>query len=146
MLSKASEYAIRSLVYVALRNREQERPGYREVAREIEAPEQFTAKILQTLVRQGLLLSIRGRGGGFFFDDKAKDLPLIEVIHAMEGYKLFTRCGIGLSQCSDTAPCPIHHQYASIRDQYQQLATQTTIQMLADRIAGGEAVLNRLAL
>src|SRR5690554_7670880 len=63
---------------------------------------------------------------------------------AMEGYKLFTRCGIGLSQCSDTAPCPIHHQYAGIRDQYQQLATQTTIQMLADRIAGGEAVLNRL--
>lgn len=144
MLSKASEYAIRSLVYVAIKNRDSQRPGYREIAREIEAPEQFTAKILQSLVRQGLLQSVRGRGGGFFFKPEAAPIPLIEVINSVEGYKLFTSCGIGLSQCSNTAPCPIHHQYAVIRDQYQQLATNTTIEMLAKKIIEGKAVLNRL--
>lgn len=144
MLSKASEYAIRSLVYVAIKNRDNQRPGYREIAREIEAPEQFTAKILQSLVRQGMLLSVRGRGGGFFFEPQAAPIALIEVINSVEGYKLFTRCGIGLSQCSDTSPCPIHHQYAVIRDQYQQLATNTTIEMLADKIVAGKAVLNRI--
>jgi Rrf2 family protein len=88
MLSKASEYAIRSLVCVAIKNRDNQRPGYREIAREIEAPEQFTAKILQSLVRQGMLQSVRGRGGGFFFAPDSPPLTLIEVINSVEGYKL----------------------------------------------------------
>ena len=146
MLSKASEYAIRSLIYIVIKNRDNHRAGYREIAAAIEGPEQFTAKILQSLVRHGMLSSVRGRGGGFSFDPKAADLRLIEVINAVEGYKLFTRCGIGLSQCSSTSPCPIHHQYAVIRDQYLDLASNTTVQMLADRIMEGEAVLNRLEL
>ena len=104
MLSKASEYAIRSLIYIVIKNRDNHRPGYREIAAAIEGPEQFTAKILQSLVRHGMLSSVRGRGGGFSFDPKAADLRLIEVINAVEGYKLFTRCGIGLSQCSSTSP------------------------------------------
>ena len=144
MLSKASEYAIRSLVYVAIKNRDNQRPGYREIAKEIEAPEQFTAKVLQSLVKQGLLNSVRGRGGGFFFKPDAAPIFLIEVINSVEGYKLFTRCGIGLSKCSDTEPCPIHHKYTVIRDQYRELATSTTIEMLAKQIVEGKAVLNRL--
>ena len=80
MLSKASEYAIRALVYIETKNRGNNRPGYREIAAAIDAPEQFTAKILQSLVRQGMLNSVRGRGGGFFFDADADPLKLVDVI------------------------------------------------------------------
>ncbi|MGQ1945969.1 RrF2 family transcriptional regulator [Geofilum sp. OHC36d9] len=144
MLSKAAEYAIRSLVYIAISNRDGHRPGYREIAKEIEAPEQFTAKVLQGLVRNDFIKSVRGRGGGFFFAAESKPLTLLAVINQVEGYELFTRCGIGLSRCSDEAPCPIHKQYAVVRDQYRQLAANTTIQSLADKIISGDAVLNRL--
>jgi DNA-binding IscR family transcriptional regulator len=51
MLSKSAEYAIRALVYIQLQNWEGKRPGYREIAREIESPEHFTAKILQIMTR-----------------------------------------------------------------------------------------------
>ncbi len=144
MLSKASEYAIRALVYICMKDRESVRPGYREIAQYIEAPEQFTAKVLQTLVRSGLLSSVRGRGGGFFFEKDRDPIAIIDVINEMEGNHLFTRCGIGLNRCSDESPCPIHHQYAVVRDQYKRLAEQTTIKDLAERILSGDAVLNRL--
>ena len=144
MLSKASEYAIRALVYISIKSRESLRPGYREISQYIEAPEQFTAKVLQSLVRNGFIQSVRGRGGGFFFEDNNKPLTLLEVINETDGYRLFTRCGIGLSKCSDSEPCPIHHQYAIVRDQYHDLAANTTIQSLADKIISGDAVLNRL--
>ena len=146
MLSKASEYAIRALVYIETKNRGNNRPGYREIAAAIDAPEQFTAKLLQSLVRQGLLKSVRGRGWGFFFDADADPLKLVDVITSVEGNKLFTKCGIGLSQCSSESPCPIHHEYAVIRDRYLNLVSQTTIQILAARIMEGDAVLNRLNL
>ncbi len=144
MLTKATEYAIRAMVYIVLKNREQKRPGYREIAREIEAPEHFTAKILQTLVKQSVIQSAKGRGGGFFCSPDRKPVTIIEVIQHVEGLKLFTRCGIGLSHCSDTNPCPIHNEYAIIRNKYQELAALTTIQSLADKISNGHAVLNRI--
>jgi Rrf2 family protein len=144
MLSKATEYAIRAMVYIAVKNRENQRPGYREIAREIEAPAHFTAKILQIMVRQSLLHSAKGRGGGFYCQANDRPVTIIEVIQHVEGLRLFTSCGIGLSQCSDTNPCPIHQEYAVIRNQYQKLAASTTIQSLADKIIRGDAVLNRL--
>ncbi len=83
MLSKSTEYAIRALVFVQLRNWEQKRPGVGEIAKEIEAPEAYTAKILQILTKNKLMDSMKGRGGGFFFKDNQSSLTLYDVIHVM---------------------------------------------------------------
>ncbi len=80
MLGKTTEYAIRALVYIYIRNLEGKRPGFKEIARNINSPEQFTAKILQNLARAGIIYSMKGRGGGFFFDQNNSPLPLFEVI------------------------------------------------------------------
>ena len=55
MLSKATEYALRALIYIYVRNISDQRAGFREISREIEAPEQYTAKILQQLVKMGII-------------------------------------------------------------------------------------------
>ena len=66
MLAKGTEYAVRAMVYVQLKNWEQKRPGLGEIAKEIEAPPAYSAKILQTLTRHQLLDSMKGRGGDSF--------------------------------------------------------------------------------
>jgi len=58
MLSKSTEYAIRALVFVQLRNSENNRPGVNEIAIEIGAPVAYSAKILQTLTKHRLLDSM----------------------------------------------------------------------------------------
>ena len=144
MLTKSTEYAIRALVFIRLKNNQNQRPGVIEVASKIEAPTAFTAKILQTLTKQELISSMKGRGGGFFFTEGEKDLTLYRVIALMEGSSVFTQCGFGLSRCSDTNPCPLHHRYAAIREGYLQIAQTETIQTLASKIEKGEDVLNSL--
>lgn len=144
MLPKSIEYAIRAMIYVASKNREGLRPGFKEIAANIDAPVQFTAKILQKLVRGGLLVSNKGRGGGFSCLHRAP-ISLKEVIICMDGDELFTKCGIGLKHCSEKNPCPLHHQYVEVRDKFLNMAEQNTIQNLANKIVSGEAVLNRLA-
>ena len=98
MLKRSSENAIRALVYIQLRNWEGSRPGITEIAREIEAPFAFTAKILQTLTRHLLINSIKGRGGGFFFSDDGYKLRLYDVIVVMEGNHLFKYFGFGFKK------------------------------------------------
>ena len=146
MLSKSTEYAIRALVYVQLCNWEQKRPGVAEIAKEIEAPESYTAKILQTLTKNKLMDSMKGRGGGFFFNNNQSNLTLYEVIHLVEGDACFHKCGFGLKQCNNNNPCPLHEKYLIIRDGFFDIVKTETIKSLSEKILQGDAVLNRLKI
>jgi Rrf2 family protein len=134
MFNKETEYALRALVYIQLQNTMERRPGTVEVAKEINAPQFFTAKILQRLVRIGFLGSVKGKGGGFFFDPAKPELQLIKLISATEGDKSFFGCGIGLKNCDANNPCPLHEKYAPIRESINMLVSEETIQSLAEKV------------
>ena len=131
MFKKETEYALRGMVYIQIQNLKGKRPGVAEIAHEIEAPFYYTAKIFQRLVKQGFVRSLKGKGGGFFLDQEKKDLPLKEIIIAIEGDELFIGCGFGLKNCDENNPCPLHHQYGLIRNDINQLVSSETIQSLA---------------
>ena len=131
MFNKETEYALRGLVYIKIQNIKDKRPGTAEIAREIEAPHFYTAKILQRLVRAGFLESLKGKGGGFYFDQDKSDLPLKKLISSIEGDSSFTGCGFGLKQCSEKNPCPVHEKYAPIREAINRLVSEETVQSLA---------------
>jgi Rrf2 family protein len=144
MFHKETEYALRALVYIKLQNIKKRRPGTNEISEEIEAPRFFTAKILQRLVRSGLLESLKGKGGGFFFDDKKPDLQLITLVTAIEGDRSFSGCGFGLKHCDENNPCPVHEQYAPIRDSVFKLLSEETVQSLAEKVYNKELKINKL--
>lgn len=145
MLSKTTEYAIRALVSVELNGRKGQRPGFKTIAVDIDAPEQYVAKIMQTLTRFGLLKSVRGRGGGFFFtEDNHQDIFLYDVVWIMEGKTFFTRCGFGFKQCDNENPCPLHNEHEPIREAFTRLLKKENIRSLATKIEKGDAVLSRL--
>ena len=133
MFNKVTEYALRGLVYIQNQNFMGNRPGIDEISREIEAPRFYTAKILQRLVRQGFLSSIKGKGGGFFFDTENPELTLRDLIISTEGHKTISGCGFGLKHCDYENPCPLHDQYAEIRNAIENLVSTETIQSLAKK-------------
>lgn len=131
MFNKETEYALRSLVYIQTQNFMGNRPGIDEITREIDAPRFYTAKILQHLVKQGFLASIKGKGGGFYFDADKPERTLKELVITTEGDKTITGCGFGLKNCSYELSCPLHDQYVIIRNAVEQLVSTETIQSLA---------------
>lgn len=133
MFNKETEYALRSLVYIQFQNNHQLRPGIGEIAKEIEAPQPYTAKILQRMVRLGFVSSVKGKGGGFFFDETKPELTLKELIVSTEGGKLFDGCGFGMKKCDYDNPCPLHEQYGPIRESINKLVSEETIQSLAKK-------------
>ncbi|MBW2647118.1 MAG: Rrf2 family transcriptional regulator [Deltaproteobacteria bacterium] len=142
MISKSTKYAVRALVYIQLQNWNAKRPGVSEIAKEIEAPEAYTGKILHTLTKHRLLDSMKGRGGGFFFFDHQPELSLYEIIIVMEGDSSFTKCGFGLKNCSDSQPCPMHDEYTLLREGFLNIAKSETVGSLAKKILNKMAVLN----
>jgi Rrf2 family protein len=145
VFNKETEYALRGMVYIQVQNLKGRRPGIAEIAKEIESPPFYTGKILQRLVRLGFIESIKGKGGGFYFDPNKPDLPLKELILATEGDKTMCGCGFGLKQCSDDYPCPLHEQYAPIREAINRLVSNETFRRLAERtLKGEETLINRM--
>lgn len=134
VFSKETEYALRSLVYIQAQNYRGINPGVVEISNEIDSPQFFTAKILHRLVKQGFIESKKGRNGGFRFNPEKSALSLKECITAIEGDRLFTGCGFGLKQCDATHPCPMHEEYAIIRDALDKLTSTRTIQELALKV------------
>lgn len=146
MLVKSTEYAIRALVYIQLQNWNKKRPGVIEIAKEIEAPAAYSAKILQTLTRHKLVDSMKGRGGGFFFNDGIEDTTLYNVIIVMEGDTCFTKCGFGLKFCNDNKPCPLHERYIVVREEFLNIAKTESIQSISKKIIDGKAYLKSTIL
>ena len=145
VFKKETEYALRALVYIQLQNSKERRPGIAEIASEIETPQSFTAKILQRLVKQGFVESLKGINGGFFFNSEKEDLPLKKVIVSIEGESLFSGCGFGLKHCDEINPCPLHYSYAPIREAINKLVSTETIQSLANKYnADDKMILSRL--
>ena len=115
MFSKSCEYAIKAVIHICIETKDGSRLSIAEIAKEIDSPEPFTAKILQSLARHNVISSAKGPGGGFYIDAAAKPIPVMDIIDLIDGKHAFERCGLGLKECSETKPCPIHNEFKSYR-------------------------------
>ena len=141
MFSKACEYAIRAVVYIASETNDSIKVGIQDICNHIEAPQHFTAKILQTLSRMQLVSSQKGVNGGFYLTAEQRRYPVRKIVEAIDGDKLFIGCGLGLKQCSEIKPCPLHNQFKDIRNRLCKMMDTTTIEVLAIRLKKGGSVL-----
>ena len=134
ILSKSCEYGIRAMLYIAQKTQDGERVGIKEIAKGIDSPEAFMAKILQDLSRKGLVMSIKGPNGGFYIDSKTRKVTLADVVTAIDGNDLFTGCGLGLKACDERKPCPIHYQFKEIRVKLKSMLDSTYVEEFNDEL------------
>ncbi len=141
MISKSCKYAIRATVFIASKAKENIKVGVKEIAQEIEAPKAFTGKLLQILNKEKIVTSLKGPYGGFYCDENQLDLPIIEVVRAIDGLGVFTDCVFGLHQCSDEYPCPMHFEYVKTRSEIHHSFKNTSIRSLANSLNSGDSFL-----
>ncbi len=140
MFSKACEYAIKATIYIAQQSNENRRVNVKEVSKEVDAPEAFTAKILQQLCRENILTSNRGKMGGFVFESEMqKKVKIYDVIKIMDGEALFTNCGLGLHKCSSENPCPVHDDFKEVRNALLAMVQKYSFYDLAMKTTTGLA-------
>ncbi len=139
MLSNTCKTAIKAVIYLASKENSGENAGVKEIALYINASEHTVSKILQNLVRQKIINSIKGPTGGFYITKEQQLQPIITIVDTIDGKDLFSQCGLGLSKCSSAHPCPIHDEYKNGRDIIQNLFNTKTINVLCEPVEHGLA-------
>lgn len=143
MFSKTCEYAIRAVLFIAQKSSDGRRVGIKEIAKGIDSPEHFIAKILQDLGRGGFVQSQKGPTGGFYLDKPALNKTLADIVRRVDGDKIFSGCGLGLMQCSETKPCPLHEDFKKIRKEIFEMLQKSKLGEFNERLEGELMFLKR---
>ena len=141
MFTKACEYAIRAVLYISVKSIDGSKLGIQEIAKEIDSPVHFTAKILQVLSREGIISSVKGPNGGFYLEPKVKPIPLNAIVNAIDGDDVLHSCSLGLKECSDKFPCPIHDEIKVYKERLRKIMKEKTVQQLAKELSQGKTFL-----
>jgi Rrf2 family transcriptional regulator, iron-sulfur cluster assembly transcription factor len=129
--SNACAYAIRAMTRLAMLRPD----GYvlrDELCEGSGLPKDFVAKIFQHLVREGLLISAKGRGGGFALARKPTKITLYDIVAAVDGVDNLDACVVGFAKCDDKQACPLHDQWAPMRNQIKEFLARTTLDKMSE--------------
>lgn len=143
MLSQTVEYALRAVVYLA--DQAPEPRTTEQMAEVTRVPQSYLSKVMQGLVRAGLVKSQRGIHGGFVLSRPATEMTILEVVDAVDPIQRIKTCPLGLSSHGVNL-CPLHRRLdnalASVQEAFgnttlaEVLAEPTTSVPLCDRLTG----------
>lgn len=138
MFSKATEYALRAVIYIAQKGTTEHKISVDEISAAIGSPRSFTAKVLQILRKNNRIIhSVTGPQGGFYMTDQHRRLPVRDILIAMNEEHILSKCVLGLHTCNELKPCPMHNQYKKIKEQLIRIFDTRTIGQLAAEMDAG---------
>jgi Rrf2 family nitric oxide-sensitive transcriptional repressor len=124
MISQTAEYALRA---VACLSRDPGAPmTTQQVADVTRVPMPYLSKVIQSLVRAGIVHSQRGLHGGVSLLHSPESLTVYEVIQAVDPLQRITSCPLGI-ESHGTQLCPLHRRLDDAMCQVEQAFRQSTI-------------------
>ena len=127
LLTKASEYALLSLIYIAQKDAPLD---VDTMSGELEISKSFLAKILQNLAREGILVSFKGANGGFMLAQKPGDISIKRVIESAEKRKMAVfECSISQEGCSSSKNrmCQIWPMFSALQSKIDDFLDTITL-------------------
>src|SRR6266513_1754714 len=132
-LSKKADYALIAMKHLALHG-DRRTPGSssaREIAELYDVPIELMAKVLQRLVRGGLLASHQGTRGGYQLARIPAQISVADVIQAIDGPVAVTACSAEENQCEQFAKCNVRDPLWKVRERILSALGECTIAELA---------------
>jgi Rrf2 family protein len=129
MISKTAEYALRAAVLLA------REPGQAHSADQVAAagrvPRRYAHKVLQALVRAGLVRSQPGPGGGYALVPPPQELSILDIVNAVEPVARIRRCPLGLK--THTTLCPLHRELDEAAAAMERAFARVTLAQLLNQ-------------
>jgi len=129
-ITRETDYAMRCVLYLS--GQPDKVVMVDEISREMATPKSFLAKILQKLVKAGVVRSFRGVKGGFQLNRQPKDINLLDVIEAIEGVVALNACAVDSSVCGFSSTCGVHAVWVKLRGEVNELLRNNNFADIAE--------------
>lgn len=128
-IAKSVEYAIFAIKYIA-ENQEAGRVSVKEIAEKVDIPFDLLAKIMQRLVKDGIIISHQGTYGGYSLNVSPDKISFTRLINALDQKIQFTDCMVESptkDDCKRVADCCIRSPLFKIQNKINQVLDTTLI-------------------
>ncbi len=127
-LTRAADYAVRVMIRLADAD-SSARSSLTELADAAEVSPAFLSKVLQRLVRSGLVASRRGKKGGFELLDRGRSATLLEILQALDGVPELNVCLAG-GGCHRSELCAAHSVWEVAQARMREVLAASTLEQL----------------
>lgn len=127
IIRRETDYALRALAVLS-GLADNESRSVRRIASQDNLPEASLRKILQRLVRAKIVASTKGNGGGFRLNRLPKQIPMLDILAAVQGEVLLSRCVRDGACCRDKKYCRFNRGMSKIQADLDHLFGQMTLQ------------------
>lgn len=134
LFSRACTYGVRSALFLATRPDSQP-VLVKDISERLGIPFHFLGKIVQGMVKAGILVSYKGRNGGVALARSTDRIKLREVVEAIDGSESLKGCVLGLPECSSDHPCPLHAQWSGIREEIETMLSEQSVAEMMNGLA-----------
>jgi Rrf2 family protein len=137
-LTQGADYAIRAMIHIASLP-DGRWAMRREIAQAQGVPADFVAKLLQSLVRAGLLSSHRGSGGGFRLARPRDEINLLSIVEAIEGPLAVVACSVpDGGECDHAVHCPAGTVWKEVQFGIARVLEKATLEALVGSRSAAE--------
>lgn len=133
IFSKTLGYALRGVLYISMVSIEKPRVQLDEIAKELSIPRHFLGKVMIKIAKKGVLNSTKGPFGGFSVNDRTMKTSLYDLMEITGETQEFSSCVLRLRECNNKNPCPVHNQIDTMRKNWYQFLSSTTIYDLINK-------------
>ena len=130
-LTRAGEYAVRCVLYLSVLE-DGVVGNRREIAREMDIPDQFLGKIAQQLSRAGILEIVQGPKGGFRLLISPNKISLLDVVEAVIGEIFLNDCLMRPDSCARSNTCAVNKVWVKARNQLRNTLRESTFDKLSE--------------
>jgi len=124
MISQTVEYALRAIVTIA--QHEGQPCTAKKISEITQVPLPYLSKLMQGLVRGGLVNSQRGLHGGFVLTRAPEEFTILEVVDVVEPFKRIKECPLGIQSHGSTL-CPLHRRLDKALEATETIFRETTL-------------------
>ena len=129
-ISRLTDYGIVVMAHLA-ECKDDDSHNARELAEDTQLPAPVVSKILKSLTRAGLLVSQRGSKGGYSLARTPIEIPVVEMITALEGPVGITECTIHPGACAQESSCQVRDPWQRINSAVHAALDKITLADLA---------------
>ena len=130
VFSKSFGYALRGVLYIAIMNGDRKKIQLGEIAERLAVPRFFLGKIMQKMVKEGILESEKGKHGGFSINKETLQTTLIKLLDITGEKDEPDSCVLRFRKCNKQNPCPMHQETERFRTEWNTLLQTTTLESL----------------
>jgi Rrf2 family protein len=129
-INVTTDYAIRTVLYLALRGGEVVTSA--EISQTMKIPQEYIITLTKRLRDNGILRTERGTKGGYALNKEPWNITLWEIVNVMEGTTRINRCLEGDHYCSRHAieTCPVRKNYEKLQQIFDDTLSGITIESL----------------